>query len=156
MIIIRRNPKYKTGWEVQASGAPEGAKPPPFGASAFSPPVGGEEYFQISLHKKDLSLLKLIQNYFNGVGIIYIDGKDTIQFHVTSLVYLQNVIIPHFDKFPLITQKKADFELFKLAVDLMSRKEHLTVVGLQEIVSIKASMNLGLSGVLKEAFTNTI
>jgi hypothetical protein len=37
----------------------------------------------------------------------------------------------------------------------MERKEHLTENGLQEIVNIKASHNLGLSDMLKEAFPNT-
>jgi hypothetical protein len=49
------------------------------------------------------------------------------------------VIIEHFDKFPLITQKRADFELFKQAVEIMNRKEHLTPGGLQQIVNLKAS-----------------
>jgi len=38
----------------------------------------------------------------------------------------------------------------------MSRKEHLTVEGLQKIVAIKAAINLGLSGELKAAFKDTI
>lgn len=37
----------------------------------------------------------------------------------------------------------------------MSKKEHLTEVGLNKIVSIRASMNLGLSEVLKAAFPET-
>ena len=42
----------------------------------------------------------------------------------------------HFDKYPLITQKKADFEVFKQAVDLVKSKKHLTKEGLQKIVNI--------------------
>lgn len=68
---------------------------------------------------------------------------------------LTNIIISHFDKFPLLTQKKADFELFKLVVAIINRKGHLTPEGLQEIVNIKASMNKGLSKDLKEAFPYT-
>lgn len=41
-------------------------------------------------------------------------------------------------------------------VDLMSRKEHLTKEGLNKIVAMKASMNLGLSTELKAAFPHTI
>ena len=67
-----------------------------------------------------------------------------------------NVIIPHFDKFPLITQKLADFKLFKQVVEIINRKEHLTMEGLQKIVNLKASINWGLSDGLKEAFPNTI
>ena len=39
---------------------------------------------------------------------------------------------------------------------MMSRKEHLTFEGLQQIVNFKASMNLGLSNELKKAFPNTM
>jgi hypothetical protein len=66
--------------------------------------------FQISLHKKDLPLLILIQTSFNGVGNFTKQGKDLIQYQVSSIKDLA-VIINHFDKYPLITQKKADYEL---------------------------------------------
>ena len=66
------------------------------------------------------------------------------------------IIIPHFDNFPLITQKKADFELFKLGVYKMKDKKHLTFDGLQEILNIRASINLGLPEVLKTEFPKTI
>ena len=39
---------------------------------------------------------------------------------------------------------------------LMEQGEHLKVEGLQAIINIRASLNLGLSKILKEAFPNTI
>jgi len=74
---------------------------------------------------------------------------------VTSRQDLIKVVIPHFEKYPLLTQKRADFELFKLVIELISKKEHLTIKGLAKIISIRASMNLGLSNVLKTAFPDT-
>ena len=38
----------------------------------------------------------------------------------------------------------------------MNRKEHLTIEGLRKIVSLRASLNLGLSDDLNKAFPNTI
>jgi hypothetical protein len=67
-----------------------------------------------------------------------------------------NKIIPHFDKYFLITQKQADYLLFKKIVMLMERGEHLKLEGLQAIINIRASLNLGLSEVLKAAFPKTI
>jgi len=87
-------------------------------------------------------------------GGIYKLGKNLIQYRVTSIKDLK-VIIDHFDKYPLITQKRADFELFKQVADLLSRKEHLTKEGLQQIINLRASMNLGLSNELEAAFPNT-
>jgi hypothetical protein len=44
--------------------------------------------------------------------------------------------------------------LFAQIVSLVNQKEHLTLCGLQKIISLKASMNLGLSDELKAVFTN--
>jgi hypothetical protein len=66
------------------------------------------------------------------------------------------VLIDHFDKYPLITQKLADYQLFKQAFDLISRKEHLTKDGLEKLVAIKASVNNGLSSDLKASFSSVI
>jgi hypothetical protein len=57
-------------------------------------------------------------------------------------------------KHPLITQKLADYELFKKALNCINEKEHLSTEGLYKIVAIKASMNKGLSDELKAAFPN--
>jgi hypothetical protein len=62
------------------------------------------------------------------------------------------VVLPHFDKYPLITKKLADYLLFRSVVELMEGKEHLTMEGLQKIASIKASLNNGLTDELKAAF----
>jgi hypothetical protein len=50
----------------------------------------------------------------------------------------------------------ADFLLFKKAVRLVENKEHLTIDGLNQIVNLKTSMNLGLSDMLKYKFINHI
>ena len=73
-------------------------------------------------------------------------------YSVQSARAITNVIIPHFDKYPLITQKKADYLLFKQAVDLLNLKARSNIEGIQKIISIKASMNLGLSDSLKVNF----
>ena len=74
-----------------------------------------------------------------------------LHYRIQSIKELQ-VIIDHFDKYPLITQKLSDYILFKQAVELIKNKEHLTEEGLHKIVAIKASMNLGLSESLKADF----
>jgi hypothetical protein len=66
------------------------------------------------------------------------------------------VVIEHFDKYPLITQKLADYNLFKQAYNIILNKEHLTFKGLNQLVSIKGSLNHGLSPLLKSAFPDSI
>lgn len=106
--------------------------------------------FKISLHKRDRELLESIQRYL-GVGKIYKMGTNSLEYRVSGLKNLR-VIINHFDKYPLITKKLADYILFKQAVKLIEQKEHLTREGMLKIVNIKASLNLGLSEIFKEAF----
>jgi len=74
------------------------------------------------------------------VGSISKQGKKIFQYSVQSVKDLAR-IIDHFEKYPLITQKQADYEIFKQVFYLISRKEHLTLPGLQKIVAIKTSMN---------------
>lgn len=60
------------------------------------------------------------------------------------------------EKYPLISQKQSDYELFKLALDYIQQGLHLTTEGLIKILSIKASMNRGLAEGLKHAFPDII
>jgi hypothetical protein len=60
-------------------------------------------------------------------------------------------VIPHFDKYPLKTKKHSDYLLFKEAVMIMQRGEHLTIEGIQKIVNIRASLNKGLTTLLNNA-----
>ena len=118
-ISIIRNKKLKIGWGVRAR-------------------------FQINLSQKDKVLLEQIQNFLCVKGSIYTKNEwNLIELQVQSVKDLKK-IIDHFDKYPLITQKFADYKLFKEAFNLILNKEHLTINGLRKIVSIKASMNLGL------------
>jgi hypothetical protein len=66
------------------------------------------------------------------------------------------VIVPQFDKYPLLTKKRAEFILFKEVLELMNTREHHTMEGLAKIVNIKASMNKGLSEQLKEQFLDVV
>jgi hypothetical protein len=113
-----------------------------------------ELVFKIALHVKDKVLVENIRNYFH-VGTVTYKGSDCIQYWVGSLKDLQ-IIVDHFDNYPLISQKWSDYQLFKNVVDLMKNKEHLTQEGLQKIVSIKAVLNNGLPKELKIAFPDTV
>ena len=131
IVRIRKNPKAKTGWSVETK-------------------------FSICIHKKDRMVLELIKAFFGGVGSITYASKGTLHYRIASLHDLINVVLPHFDKYPLNTQKRADYILFKEIILLMINKEHLTIEGIQKIVNFRASINLGGTENLKEAFPNTV
>ena len=80
--------------------------------------------FQITLHQRDLSLLLMLQQFFGGIGKINIDPKhESSKYTIIKLNDLKNVIIPHFEKYPLLTQKYADFFLFQRVVEIISNKK---------------------------------
>lgn len=81
--------------------------------------------------------------------------KNKSSYTVTKIQVIIEKILPHFVNYPLITQKKHDFLFWKEIILKLSAKEHLTKEGLQSIVNLKASLNLGLSQSLKEAFPSS-
>lgn len=131
MVIARKKPRSNLGWKIEAN-------------------------FSINLHKRDVKLLNNIKDFFGGIGQVSKERNGCCDFTVRSLDQIINVILPHFDKYPLITQKLADYLLFKEVVIMMKRGEHLTSSGLNSIMNIRASMNRGLTPALKEAFPDHI
>lgn len=103
--------------------------------------------FQISLHERDKLLLYKIKEFF-GVGKVINRGDSVYYYNVSKFEDLI-LIVNHFDNYPLITTKWADFELFKKVVNMLLNKEHLTIQGLQEIVNTKASMNFRNNNLLR-------
>ena len=128
-ISITKKNESKIGWEVKLS-------------------------FQITLNQKDKAILEKFQSFFDG-GYITKQGLNNLQYRVQSVKDLLKVI-NHFVKYPLLTKKQSDCLLFIQAFYLVLNKEHLTIDGLYKILAIKASMNLGLSSLLKEAFPNIV
>lgn len=92
------------------------------------------------------------QQFLGGIGLIHeYPAQNKVYYSISSNKEL-NKLITHFENYPLLTQKAADFLLFKEAVILMNNKAHLTIEGLKKIINIKASVNLGLSDFLKSEF----
>jgi hypothetical protein len=111
MLKISRNSKLSIGWAVSV-------------------------VFNIHLHTKDVESLYAMQRYFE-VGNVTIHGLSA--HYIVKSVKEIGRVIEHFDKYPLKTQKHADFLLFKLAYDIIINKKHL----------IKSVINLGLPEYLR-------
>ncbi len=86
--------------------------------------------FIIGLHSRDEDLLKNIKLYFNYGNIFRSKSKESITFIVCDMNSINNILIPHFDKYPLITQKLKDYLYWKDIIRLMNKKEHLNPIGL--------------------------
>ena len=88
-------------------------------------------------------MLYSIQKFF-GVGKVYHHVEvEEATFRVGSIKEL-DVIIKHFEMYPLLTQKLSDFKLFKKVWEIIKLKEHLNIEGILKIANIKASMNTKL------------
>lgn len=112
--------------------------------------------YSIELHVKDIDTLMYIKSHFK-VGSICTrirNKRSTAIYAVQSIKDLIEIIIPHFNKYPLLSQKRADFILFSQAVSLLYNRLHLTENGIYEILSLKASMGKGLSTALVGLFPN--
>lgn len=128
-ITVNKNNNLKTNWQVRAQ-------------------------FTIGLHSRDLDLLLQLQEFF-GCGFIYKSKTQSkISYQVHSIKDLTKKIIPHFEKYQLLTQKAADFLLFKKVIEIMNNQAHLTTEGLNQIINLRSSMNLGLSDLQKSEFPN--
>lgn len=111
--------------------------------------------FSIGLHIRDKVLLEQIQSFFGGVGKINMATPELVQYRIFTTKELE-VVIKHFEKYPLITQKWSDFQLWKEAFERIKRGEHLNLEGFKKLVELKASINKGLSDSLKTAFPDVL
>jgi hypothetical protein len=111
----------------------------------------------MSLHEKDKDLLIKLRSFF-GVGTIIKHGPSSLQYKISSVKDL-SILILHCNNYPLITHKYIDFKLFKKAYDLILTKLPAfgrTEYGFNNILSIKASINLGFTDKLKLSFPNIL
>ena len=81
MISILKNIERRLGWSVNAR-------------------------FEITLHLRDEDILNRIHVYFKGAGNIIKSSEDKISYRVNNLKQITTIVIPHFQKYPLITKKK--------------------------------------------------
>lgn len=128
-IRFTKSKYHKSGWYIQAC-------------------------FQIALHVRDKNLLLQIKTFFNETGNIYVIKDKAVLYQVRDLSAIQRVVIPHFEKYSLITQKQSDFILFKKIVKLMGEGKHLNKESLIDIIKLRASLNKGLPDKLKIHFMN--
>ena len=70
------------------------------------------------MHEKDRNLIMQIQEFFGGVGNVSKPNKrSTVEFRVSTQKDLETIILPHFEKYPLISKKHLDFLYFGVKDD---------------------------------------
>jgi hypothetical protein len=107
--------------------------------------------FSVSQNSDRQEVLLLFQQYF-GCGTIRRNPSDrTYKYEVRSIKDLVDKVIPHFLRFPLISSKRKDFELFVRICNMIHASKHLQTDSLKEIVEFSYQMNgLGARRYLKQ------
>ena len=108
--------KLRVGWEVRPS-------------------------FSVSQNADRAEVLTAIREYF-GCGGFRPDRSDkTLKYEVRDLASLLTKVIPHFERYPLMSSKRRDFETFATICRLLERQRHLTRDGLHQIAALAMTMN---------------
>lgn len=89
---------------------------------------------------RDIEILKQIKQFFNVGTISYNLDKTSVIFRVRSLNDL-SIIIKFFQKFPLLTSKRHNFNLFVILYEIICRKQHLTITGFMKAIAIINNIN---------------
>lgn len=96
--------------------------------------------FKISMHIDNLESLNMIKTKLNVGSVVVEQNRNKCSFVVQSFTEIKEVIIPIFIQYPLLTNKKLDFEDFHIAV-IIKKKKHLTEGDKNKIISLKNGMN---------------
>lgn len=115
-VSVNRSIKHKFGWEIRPS-------------------------FSVSQNKDRAEVLTLFKNYLGCGNIRPSISDDTLKYEVRSLTDLINKVIPHFNRYSLISGKRRSFYLFVKVCKSMQDKKHLTKDGLSEILILAEKMN---------------
>ena len=120
-VSLHKNPTTKLGWQIM----PE---------------------FVATQGQKSLNSLKKLQSFF-GCGRIFVNrrhdnhNENLYRFCVRSYTDLKEKIVPFFKENKLQTAKFQDFEIFAKIINLMSKKEHLSKLGIKKIINLARKMN---------------
>jgi hypothetical protein len=120
-VPIFRNRSSRMGWQAQPA-------------------------FSVVQGEKSVGVLHRMEKFF-GCGNVVRNARhdnhreDIWRFGVRRLESLSDRIIPFFEENPLISAKAAEFERFKVVVNMMRTGAHLQVEGMAQIAAISELMN---------------
>lgn len=70
-----------------------------------------------------------------------IENGSMIKFYIAKFSDILSILLPFFDKYPILGVKNLDFKDFCKVVELMKNGSHLTKEGLEQIRKIKDNTN---------------
>jgi len=97
--------------------------------------------FTITADLDSKYVLDSIQSYLNCGSVTINKIKHTAEFEVVRLNELYEIIIPHFENYPVFSAKLHAFILFKQIVIALMKKEKRSLEGRRELLKLALSMN---------------
>ena len=98
--------------------------------------------FSISQHKRNKEIIFFIQKFYKCGGVRFSKKDQNYKFETRSIKDLMKIIIPHFQRYPLQTSKKEEFEKFCKICRLIYSNQHLNKSGLIEIIQLSEKVNV--------------
>ena len=115
-VTFSRSKRHALGWDVRPS-------------------------FSVSQNRDRAEILEMFRETF-GCGTIRPDRSDrTLKYEGRSVPEIVANVIPHFRRYPLLSSKQRDFELFADISEQMGRGEHLTTDGFVKIAAMASKIN---------------
>ncbi len=115
-VSMNKSKRHKFGWEIRPS-------------------------FSVSQNRDRANVLKIFKQSF-GCGTIRPDRSDnTLKYEVRSIKDLTDKVLPHFERYPIVSGKDVDAKRFFDICRMMMQKQHLTKQGFQKILDLADKIN---------------
>ena len=115
-VTFNKSKRHRFGWDIRPS-------------------------FSVSQNRDRAEVLWIFKDSFR-CGTIRPDRSDrTLKYEIRSISELVGKVIPHFEKYPLLSGKKRDFKIFSNICKRLLSKQHLTVEGFNKIVHEALALN---------------
>lgn len=98
--------------------------------------------FSVAQNKRSRLVLEKLHDFFKCGAIRFSKIDQCYKYEIRSVTDLVKKVIPHFRKYPLLTAKKQDFELFAEICDAISQSKHLNPDHLRDILEKAYRMNV--------------
>ena len=91
--------------------------------------------FHITQHSRDNQLMNLFINFF-GCGKVFLRNNcNRSDFYIQDFSKIFDIVIPHFDSYPLYNAKSLDYQDFKIAAGLFKSEGKNSLTAIKGIIS---------------------
>ena len=109
----------------------------------------------ITQHFRDVLLMNSIKNILSCGFVSKYSNRNAILLKISNFEDISYKVIPIFNEYKIIGVKSLDYLDFCLAAELVAKKAHLTLEGIEEIRKIKLRMNKNRYGLYKNQLYKT-